>query len=267
MISVIVPVYNTKPYLARCLQSLRQQTFKDWECIVVDDGSTDGSVFEICRLMEAWNNDKRFCLLSFDKNMGLPAARNNAMDIASGDKLFFLDSDDWIERNALAQLDAESCVHPEVGRIVGLDIVHYPKYGWNIPWSIEPAGLHKADSPYLFSGPDCDPGHATGCLYLRKNMPDDLEFPKVKLFEDMIFNMELMFAGASTFITKRYVYHYERRDDSLLSVPLSKEEAYLTQEVLSGLAKMYDVKPEVYERCSRFLENALQGKLNSNKEK
>ena len=264
MISVIVPVYNTKPYLARCLQSVRQQTHKDWECIVVDDGSTDGSIFEICRLMEAWNNDKRFRVLSFDKNMGLPAARNNAMDIAGGDKLFFLDSDDWIERDALSQLDAESGVHPEVGRVVGLDMVHHTRHGWNIPWSIEPAGLHEADSPYLFSGPGCDPGHATGCLYLRKNMPDDLRFPEVKLFEDMIFNMGLMFAGASTFVTKRYLYHYERRDDSLLSVPLGEEEAEVTRGALRALRGRCGPKPEVYERCRRFLENALQGKLKAN---
>jgi len=266
MISVIVPVYNTRAYLGKCLQSVRQQTFRDWECIAMDDGSTDGSVVELDRLMHAWNDD-RFEYYTSEKNMGLAEARNVAMNMARGDKLFFLDSDDWIERDALLQLEVESEVHPEVGRVIGLDIEHNRKYGWTLPWSIEPAGMHAADSPHLFSGPDCDPGHVTGCLYLRKNMPDDLWFPKVKLFEDMIFNMGLMFAGAPTFITKRYLYHYERRDDSLLSEPLSEEEADVTREALDALAKRYRPKTEVYERCKRFLENALQGKLSANKMK
>ena len=256
MISVIIPVYNTERYLAQCINSVRKQTHRNWECVVVNDGSTDGSGDLLKRIV---GEDKRFVLID-QPNMGLPSARNNAMFIARGDALFFLDSDDWIEPDTLDYLDTKMETNPNVGRIVTLDIVHYLNKGWIIPWSIDPAGLHGPDSPHLFSGTECDVGHMTGCLYLRKNMPDDLLVPKAKLFEDMIFNMGLMFSGASTLVTKKYAYHYMRRDDSLLSLDMTEEEADEARMALDDFRERYKPKKEVYDRCKRFLENALNGK-------
>lgn len=263
MISVIIPVYNTAQYLAKCLSSVRAQTYRDWECIVVNDCSTDESEKELLGIEASWRLPNKLTIIHKDHNEGLSAARNTAMQIASGDSFMFVDSDDWIDKYALTILSANAETHPEVGRVIGLDVVHYLKRGWNLPWSITPAGIHGADSPHLFSGPDCDPGHATGCLYLRKNMPEELTFPKVKLFEDMIFNMGLMFYGASTFITQNYIYHYVRRDDSLLSLDMSEAEADETRRALDVLADRYKPNPATYRRCKAFLENALSGKLNS----
>jgi len=256
MISVIVPVYNVRKYIGWCIRSLKDQTFRDWECIVVDDGSTDGcSEF----LDEKVGNDGRFNVIH-QENMGLAAARNVGISHASGDSLFFMDSDDWMERDALSFLNGQSEANPSVGRIVGLDVVHDERTGSCHLWSITPAGIHDPDGPYLFYGHDCDVGHATACLYVRRNIPCEIVFPEVPIFEDMIFNMGLMFAGMKTLVTTKAIYHYISREGSLVFRDVSAEEADMIRDTLDGLADRFNPNPEVYARCRIFLNNALKGK-------
>ena len=90
--SVIVPVYNVKPYLSKCLDSILSQTFSDFELIIVDDGSTDGSG-EICD--EYALKDPRIKVFH-QQNGGLSAARNTGLDHASGTYVYFADSDDYL---------------------------------------------------------------------------------------------------------------------------------------------------------------------------
>ena len=250
-----MPVYNVLKYIGPCLRSLKEQSFRDWECIVVDDGSTDGCA-EF--LDERCGSDRRFEVIH-QENMGLAEARNVGIAHARGDSLFFLDSDDWLERDALSFLNTQSEIHPRVGRIVGLDIVHRATGACTL-WSIYPAGIHAPDGRYLFSGPDCDVGHATACLYVRRNIPCELEFPKVAIFEDMIFNMGLIFAGVTTLVTRKPIYHYIMHKDSLVHRSVSKKEADDMRRALYGLADRFNPKPEVFARCMGFLNNALKGK-------
>lgn len=96
-VSVIVPVYNVQKYLRQCLESLIAQTMSDFEVLCVDDGSTDDSS---AILSEYAQKDSRFHIIT-QKNAGQSAARNHAVEKAQGKYLFFLDSDDWIEPDAL----------------------------------------------------------------------------------------------------------------------------------------------------------------------
>lgn len=93
VISIIVPVYNVATYLRECLDSILSQTFSSWECILVDDGSTDESPV-ICDEYVA--KDSRFRVIH-KQNGGLSRARNSALQVASGQYIGFVDSDDWIE--------------------------------------------------------------------------------------------------------------------------------------------------------------------------
>lgn len=100
MISIIIPVYNTAPYLNPCIESVVNQTYTDWECILVDDGSTDESGV-IC---DGWcSKDSRINVIHQD-NRGVSAARNLGMQIAKGDFIAFIDSDDWVEKDYLSSL-------------------------------------------------------------------------------------------------------------------------------------------------------------------
>lgn len=93
LISLIIPVYNVRPYLKRCIESVINQTYKNLEIILVDDGSDDGSQY-ICD--ELKKIDKRITVIH-QKNQGLSAARNAGIEECKGEWIAFLDSDDWIE--------------------------------------------------------------------------------------------------------------------------------------------------------------------------
>lgn len=97
LFSIIIPVYNVEGYLRECLDSVLGQTFADWEAICVDDGSSDGSR----AIMEEYaHKDCRIKSVA-QENAGTAAARNTGLKAAKGDYIFFLDSDDWLENNAL----------------------------------------------------------------------------------------------------------------------------------------------------------------------
>lgn len=99
-LSVIVPVYNVEEYLDCCCQSILRSTFRDFELILVNDGSTDHSYDIASRIAES---DRRVVLLT-QQNAGLSAARNTGMAHARGEYIIFVDSDDWIEPECLASL-------------------------------------------------------------------------------------------------------------------------------------------------------------------
>ena len=92
IISVIIPVYNVEKYLSRCIESVLNQTYRNLEIIIVDDGSTDDSL-NICRRYE--KKDKRIKVIHQD-NGGLSSARNKGLMNSTGEYISFVDSDDWL---------------------------------------------------------------------------------------------------------------------------------------------------------------------------
>lgn len=99
-VSIIVPIYKVEQYLESCLESIRNQTFADYEVIMVDDGSPDGSA-EICRRYAEL--DSRFSLIQ-QVNSGVTAARRAGVGVSSGEYIFFVDGDDSLPENALHTL-------------------------------------------------------------------------------------------------------------------------------------------------------------------
>lgn len=99
MISIIVPVYNSSLFLDKCVRSVVSQTFRDWELLLIDDGSTDGS----CEICDCWAKKNDRVRTIHQKNAGVSAARNRGILESKGDYVMFLDSDD--------ALDKELCFH------------------------------------------------------------------------------------------------------------------------------------------------------------
>lgn len=117
VISIIIPVYNVEAYLHECLHSILQQTFTDWECILVDDGSPDSSG-QICD--EYVSNDTRFIVVH-KSNGGVSSARNVGIERSRGQWICFVDSDDRLTPDALSYMlqcvenkDADVCLCPIV---------------------------------------------------------------------------------------------------------------------------------------------------------
>lgn len=131
-LSTIIPVYNVKPYLRQCVDSVLAQTYQDLEIILVDDGSTDGSgqlADEICSTPNGLISSSPHCLKCIHQpNGGLSSARNAGLKVATGDYVAFLDSDDvYLLNDGIAQLMAVAqAEHPDVLLFQAVDI--YPHH-------------------------------------------------------------------------------------------------------------------------------------------
>ena len=108
-ISAIVPNYNKQDYIVQCLQSIKDQSFEDLECIVVDDGSIDNSVKIITEFCNSDNRFKLYC----NQNHGLAYSRNFAIQHANGKFILPIDADDWIEQTYIERAMMFFDVHPE----------------------------------------------------------------------------------------------------------------------------------------------------------
>lgn len=126
LFSIIVPVYNVEKYVAECIESVIAQTYPDWELILVDDGSTDGS-HEICQKYAHQNEKIR---LYSKENGGLADSRNYGVQKVSGQYMLFLDSDDFIEEKTLENLYKE-CMK------------------WNYPDVIMSEGMHEVNGTQM----------------------------------------------------------------------------------------------------------------------
>lgn len=92
-ISVIVPIYNVEKYLRRCVDSILNQTYTDFECILIDDGSTDGC----CKICDEYKQIDDRIQVIHKKNGGVSSARNEGMRVATGEYIYFIDADDFVE--------------------------------------------------------------------------------------------------------------------------------------------------------------------------
>ena len=99
-ISVIVPVYNAEKYLDRCMNSIVNQTYRDFELILVDDGSPDSCP----KMCDEWTQKDARNRVVHKKNGGASSARNAGLDVAKGNWIAFADSDDWLEITAVIPL-------------------------------------------------------------------------------------------------------------------------------------------------------------------
>lgn len=124
-ISICVPIYNVEKYIERCIRSLFVQTYKNIEYIFVDDCTQDGSIEILASLLRN-NSDKSVKILSHTFNRGLAAARNTAIEHATGEFIVHVDSDDWIEPNAI-ELLVKRQLETNADIVSCNAIAHYPK--------------------------------------------------------------------------------------------------------------------------------------------
>ena len=232
LLSVIIPVYNVERYLITCLDSVINQTFKDIEIICVNDGSTDNSLNILKRYEKT---DDRIVIVE-KTNGGLSSARNAGIDIAKGEYVCFLDSDDYYETNACERLI-------EVIKKSKPDII---VFGANIfPNKPKPSlwlknVLTTRDYVYepftpeaLFTEPGCRPFVWRDCFNLRFINENSLRFEEsVFLGEDQVFQFVAFPRAESIVFIKDKLYNYRWiRKDSLMSQYCRKNEIRFQQHV------------------------------------
>ncbi|MDD3139235.1 MAG: glycosyltransferase [Lachnospiraceae bacterium] len=210
-VSIIIPAYNVEKYINRCLQSVVEQTYRSLEIIVIDDGSTDHTN-AIC--LEWCEKDTRISLIT-QSNRGLSAARNRGIAVAQGVFLFFVDSDDWLEKNAIEKL--LEVQKKQRADIVCCGIISSYDDGKEIPFTREGSfcvsGI-EAVKQMMVSNTICTV--AWNKLY-RAALWDTVQYPVGKLHEDEFTTYKLLYQSERVAYTGEYLYHYFQRKSGLLN--------------------------------------------------
>ena len=235
LISVIMPVYNVEAYLDDAIKSVLMQSYADFEFIIVDDGSTDSSL-DICKKYAA--SDGRIAIY-LKKNGGLSSARNYGIARASGDYLFFIDSDDMITPDCLERL---------YGALVqsGADVAvaNHQKF-------FDKLEKREGDrSVSLLSGkkyvrdifgPRCIGSYAWGKLFPRYLFADRL-FPEGRLYEDTFTIPYLLYDLKKIAYVKTPLYFYRQRQGSILKTFSAGrvDELYAIHDIVSFASERRD---------------------------
>ena len=218
LISIIVPIYNVEKYLKDCLDSIQKQTYQNYDCIMINDGSTDSSR----EIAETYLGDSRFRLINQD-NQGLSAARNTGFRNLKAESNFvaFVDSDDYLSPLFLEKLIEE--ISEDVDVIEGTiqsfkeDIYYiFPHIGSDkmvfttVEEKLEQLvhqGLRNSVFPKLY----------------RKSLLNDNFFPKGLIFEDLAVIPELVTLSKKWVKIKDVLYHYRIRENSITTKPFSEK--------------------------------------------
>lgn len=220
-ISIIVPVYNVEKCLNRCLDSIINQTLKDIEVILVDDGSTDNSSY-ICD--EYAKQDSRIKVIH-KENHGAAAARNTGMEIASGDYIAFVDSDDYIELNMYEEMMKVNEIYD--CDIVMCDCFKENKNGRAVFTHNIRSGYYDKEMLYdeyfptllMTNSVDYPPTISNCvCLFKRKLIVDyHLRYKEgMRFSEDLLFGSQAMyFANSFYYMKEECFYHYVMNENSV----------------------------------------------------
>lgn len=219
MISIIVPVYNVEQYLKKCVESLINQTYKDIEIILVDDGSTDNSG-NICE--ELSKTDARIKVIH-KSNGGLSSARNAGIDVAKGKYLAFVDSDDFVELNMYETLldgvkktgkDISCC-----GRVVDI----FGQY-CNKEFVIDsPRSFTKEETIKEILYLETIDVSACDKLY-NKTLFSDIRYPEGKISEDAAIIFEIIEKSNGVYHVGVPFYHYVFRNNSITKSKYSEKK-------------------------------------------
>lgn len=209
-ISVIVPVYNVERYLEKCIASICSQTFADLEIILVDDGATDRSG-AIC---DEWARKDSRIRVIHKENGGLSDARNAGIEIASGEWFMFVDSDDAITPDTLAQMHQAAVEHD--CKIAVCNIVRIYDDGGTEPFYNPVNELTVWDGQQRFE--TLKQPSACNKLF-RADLFREVRFPKGKFYEDTFIYHILAHRAKKIVLTGHDGYYYLSRRESILGQP------------------------------------------------
>ena len=263
LVSIVVPAYNVEPFLPSCVESVLAQTMPDWELLLVDDGSSDGTG-EIIREYE--KRDKRVHGI-FQTNAGAAAARNRALDAATGEYVAFLDSDDRYKPAMLESLlDAEERENADVAAC-GAEV--FPENGGEtelLPIREQILLGPEAVTEYFLRGEQ-----GLYCVWnklFRRSLIGDIRFSPYTRGEDALFNAKVLQKCGKYVGIGPCLYDYRKREGSVTSerftprrldvVKAWEEIFYLTDGSFPALSIMPAAKT-VHEADRLFLMGSGSG--------
>jgi glycosyltransferase involved in cell wall biosynthesis len=236
-ISVIITVYNVKPYINRCIESVISQTYKNLDIILVDDGSTDGSG-DLC---DQYTEKDRRIRVIHKAYGGVSDARNYGLSAARGELLAFIDSDDWIAPDTFTPL-AENII------TTSADIVLFGFYRVADPSN--PAGFKKElyfDADTILTQTEAlnylvedikIKSHLWNKLYKRELFAGII-FPSGKLYEDVAVMHKVFLKAEKISVLRIFKYYYYYREGSITKTHKLKDDI---EEFEAYYSRFYDLK-------------------------
>lgn len=229
-VSIIVTVYNIEKYLEECIDSLINQTYQSIEIILVNDGSTDGSL-EICNKYEKVNENIK---VINQKNAGLSVARNVGVYEATGKYITFVDGDDWLKKDAIRTLvwlmeenDADiSSIIREGHQYSSGEII---------------IGDDKRMLLHLFNTQCFE---VWGKLY-KKELFNSIRFPEGKIHEDLYIIPSLIAKCSKVVIYHKGLYYYRQREESIMSQVRKSDFKELVECCIEGVENTYKLGDDI----------------------
>ncbi len=241
-VTVVIPVYNVERYIEKCVNSVKEQTYRDYEIVLVDDGSTDSSG-DICDRLGGESSNIR---VIHQTNKGLGGARNTGLENCKTKYIFFLDSDDYINPSAL-----QRCV--ETAEKNACDIVFFDRVSVNeagekgVVYSLQAPGnqpLAREQINGIFKNPSaCDKLYKTSLF-----TEHDIRFPEKVWYEDLRTIPKLVpFAERAVKLSGEPIYYYLQRETSIMHTPDYGRIVRERTEALSDLIDYYKQQNLYYE--------------------
>lgn len=270
-ISIIIPVYNVEEYIAECLQSVMRQTYTGaMECILVDDCGKDNSIAIAEQLIADYTGPIVFRILHHEHNRGLSAARNTGMDAATGDYIYYLDSDDWIDEETLDAL-YKAIISGNYVIAIGYAKINKDdlfKQEWIFEDSREINSNQFANRMLMQKSIFT----AWGKLY-RRDVIKDVKFSEGRLNEDTLYMMDLTPIIESNHYTcielPLYSYHYRMRDESICHQSTYKMDIAYIENIQVAINRYRDrielvewLKNDQLSRCLKVLRDQEVDKKN-----
>ena len=211
-ISVIIPVYNAESYISECMESVMNQTLKDIEIICVNDGSEDNSSELVLACKE---KDSRVVLVNQEK-MGAAHARNNAMKIATGQFVAFIDSDDYYPENDILEILYRTAVNESTEIVLGsLALLRIDGKIINNHVGVYSGFSFDEDKLINYSDYQFDYGFTRGIYKLDMLRQNDIYFPIYERFQDPPFFCKALLCAGKFYALKKTTYLYRRTEKSL----------------------------------------------------
>ena len=252
-ISIVIPVYNTSKYLKQCIGSILNQTYKNLEIIIVNDGSKDNSLSII---KEFKNQDKRIIVVD-KKNGGLSSARNAGIKIASGEYILNVDSDDWIEPNTCETL-IKTAIDNDADIVIGniyLEYKNKQKKWKDLNKNIKYKNFEYLDAFFI------ENGKGTVCNKLIKRslyIDNKIFHPEgISLGEDTSTLLRLALKSETIIKIPNYIYHYRQNEFSMMHSKEKKIYEYL--EAIDIIKSYYysNKEKEKYNEVESILKYKL----------
>ena len=250
-LSIIIPAYNVENYIERCLGSICSQITEGEhiEVIVVDDGSKDGTV----DIVTTYTHHFPFLSLISQDNSGPSVARNRGLDEATGEYIWFVDSDDYITPSALTHI----CEH--INKAPQTNVFFGKIYRGSTPIGIQFQDKTYSSEEFL----DNDPYFYTPSIVYRKEFleANRLRFGNFRNIEDLHFNLRVLFFAKEISHIDHFLYHYENRPNSISCTKTKEHLLQLSEQtvlVLSDL-KLFLDNYQANNKFYQFLYHSING--------